>query len=87
MTTFGYDNGVSRIEKLTTKFRNNPAGVRFSDLERVVLDLGFRLVNVKGSHYVYKKESKLLTVVKPHGGQKCCAMVDVKKVLEFLKKD
>lgn len=36
---------------------------------------------------ISQKESKLLTVVKPHGGQKCCAMVDVKKVLEFLKKD
>ena len=87
MTAFGYANDVSRIEKLATKLKNNPAGARFSDLERVVLDLGFRLVNVKGSHHVYKKESKLLTLVKPHGGQKCCAMVDVKKVLEFLKKD
>jgi len=78
---------VSKIEKLKTKAKNTPASIRFSDVEKLILGMGFELANVKGSHYVYKKGSKLITLVKPHGGHKYCAIVDVNKVLELLEKE
>jgi predicted RNA binding protein YcfA (HicA-like mRNA interferase family) len=44
---------MSRAQKLLAVVRNNPRGVRFSDLCRLVQSLGFVLDRVQGSHHVY----------------------------------
>jgi predicted RNA binding protein YcfA (HicA-like mRNA interferase family) len=44
-------------------------------------------VNIKGSHHVYKKGRRILTVVKPHGGHKHCHWLDVKDVIKVLEED
>jgi predicted RNA binding protein YcfA (HicA-like mRNA interferase family) len=69
------------------KMRKNPKGVRFKEMERAILGAGFRRVNIKGSHHVYKKGSKILTVIKPHGGHKHCHWLDVKDVIRVLQED
>ena len=75
------------IEKDLSRIKKNPKGVRFKELERIILGTGFKRVNIRGSHYVYKKGSKILTVVKPHGGHKHCHWLDVKDVTKILEED
>ena len=75
------------IEKDLSKIKQNPRSVRFKELERVILGLGFKRVNIRGSHYVYKKADKILTVDKPHGGHKHCHWLDVKDVIKILEED
>jgi predicted RNA binding protein YcfA (HicA-like mRNA interferase family) len=75
------------IEKNLSKIKQDPKGVRFKELERVILAAGFIRINTRGSHYVYKKGNKILTVVKPHGGHKHCHWLDVKDVIKILEED
>jgi predicted RNA binding protein YcfA (HicA-like mRNA interferase family) len=61
---------VSKRDKLRRKLRNNPKGVRFSDLETLLIQFGFILVRVKGSHHFFQYqqgEIKAIMVVPLHG--------------------
>lgn len=78
---------MTQIEKLIQRIKNNPKNVRFSELERVVLQAGFRLERVGGSHHVYVKGNTVLTIVKPHGRRKLCHPQDVRDVLNFLEEE
>ena len=75
------------MEKDLFKIKQNLMGVRFKELEGVILGSGFRRVNIRGSHYVYKKGDRILTVVKPRGGHKHCHWLNVKDVIKFLEVD
>jgi len=44
-------------------------------------------MNVRGSHHVYKKGNKILTIVRPHGRHKHCHWLDVKDVIKMLEED
>jgi predicted RNA binding protein YcfA (HicA-like mRNA interferase family) len=78
---------MAKKENDLSTIRRNLKGVRFQELERVILKVGFKRVNVRGSHYAYKKGDRLLTVVKPHGGHKHCHWLDVKDVLKVLEEN
>jgi predicted RNA binding protein YcfA (HicA-like mRNA interferase family) len=78
---------MSEKDKDLSRIKGNPEGVRFKELEKVILRAGFRLMNISGSHHVYKKGSKILTVVKPHGRHKHCHWLDVKDVIKILEED
>jgi len=75
------------IEKDLAKMKQNPKGVRSKELERVILGSGFMRVNIRGSHHVYRRGEKILTVVKPHGGHKHCYWLDVKDTIRVLEGD
>jgi predicted RNA binding protein YcfA (HicA-like mRNA interferase family) len=75
------------IEKDFAGMKQNPKGIRFEELERVILGSGFKRVNIRGSHHVYKRGGKILTVVKPHGGHKHCHWLDVKDTIRILEED
>jgi predicted RNA binding protein YcfA (HicA-like mRNA interferase family) len=75
------------IGKDLTRMKQNPKGVRFKELERVILGSGFKRVNIRGSHHVYKRGEKILTLVKPHGGHKHCHWLDVKDTIRVLEED
>ena len=75
------------IEEDLSRIKKSPKGVRFKELERIILGLGFKRLNIRGSPYVYKKGDKILTVVKPHGGHKHCHWLDVKDVIRVLEED
>lgn len=38
----------------------NPRGIRFSDLERIILRAGFALDRTRGSHHVYGRGNRVL---------------------------
>ena len=75
------------IETDLARMKQNLKGVRFEELEGAILKSGFKRVNIKGSHHVYKKGNKILTVVRPHGGHKHCHWLDVRDVLKALEED
>jgi predicted RNA binding protein YcfA (HicA-like mRNA interferase family) len=75
------------IEKDLSKIKQKPNSVRFKELEGIILKSGFKRVNIRGSHYVYKRGDRILTVVKPHRGHKHCHWLDVKDVIKVLEED
>ncbi len=77
---------MSKIDKLLQKIKDNPKNVRFNDIENLLNGLGFK-TRSKGSHYTFKKGRNIIMVVKPHGKKKFTAVVDVKKILEYLKEE
>jgi predicted RNA binding protein YcfA (HicA-like mRNA interferase family) len=87
VTIFSYYVFKMGIGKDLSEIKQNPKGVRFEELERIIVGSGFKLVNVRGSHYVYKKRDRILTVVKPHGRHKHCHWLDVKDVIKVLEED
>ena len=75
---------MSEKDKDLSRIKENLRGVRFKELEKVILRAGFGLVNIRGSHHVYKKRDRILTLVRPHGGHKHCHWLDVKDVIKIL---
>jgi len=74
-------------DKDLSGIKENPKGVRFKELEKVILRAGFRLMNIRGSHHVYKRGDSILTLVRPHGKHKHCHWLDVKDVINILEED
>jgi predicted RNA binding protein YcfA (HicA-like mRNA interferase family) len=61
---------MSKKDKLRRRLRNNPKGVKYSEIETLLLRFGFRLSRVTGSHhiFVYGDESSATNVIIPvHG--------------------
>ena len=69
-------------EKLLEKIKTNPKNIRFEDLCNVLKDRGYDIINTKGSHYSFSNGQKTLTIVKPHGGNKFCHVLDVKEAIK-----
>ena len=87
VTIFSYYVFEMGIGKDLSEIKQNTKGVRFEELEGVILGPGFKLVNVRGSQYVYKKRDRIRTVVKPHRRHKHCHWLDVKEVIKALEED
>jgi predicted RNA binding protein YcfA (HicA-like mRNA interferase family) len=45
---------MSKRDKLRRKLKNNPRGVKFSELETLLGRFGFILVRVAGSHHIFR---------------------------------
>lgn len=69
------------------RLKRNPRDVRFSELERIILRAGFVLDRTRGSHHVYVRGRRVLTIVKPHGTHKTCHPTDVRDVIRFLEEE
>jgi predicted RNA binding protein YcfA (HicA-like mRNA interferase family) len=78
---------VSALDKLKRKLAENPRGIRFADLVRVLQSLGYVEARSRGSHHVFRPAGlgPSILVVKPHSGRVFCAEVDVKRVLALLE--
>jgi len=78
---------VSALDKLKRKLAENPRGIRFSELVRVLLSLGYVEVRSRGSHHIFRPDGlgPSILLVKPHGGRVFCAEVDVKRILALLE--
>ncbi len=46
---------MSRIEKLITKARANPGGLKFSELEKLAEYFGYRQTRQSGSHRIFSR--------------------------------
>lgn len=55
---------MAKIIKLVEKMLRLPAAMRFEEVVYVLEYFGYHLENVKGSHFIYMKNGKILTIVK-----------------------
>lgn len=62
---------MTSIEKLLLKFLNNPVGVRYLELERLLLNLEFEKVWAKGSHVKFKHKLLERDLIIPVHGNDC----------------
>ena len=72
---------MSKREKLFKQLLNNPHNATFAQVENLLLNEGFELDRVTGSHHVFKKKD--ITFVIPVHGKKVKA-VYVKRALELI---
>jgi len=54
---------MSRKDKLLAKIRNNPRGVTFHELEKLLEWHGFELRRTKGSHRIYLRGHHRINIV------------------------
>jgi predicted RNA binding protein YcfA (HicA-like mRNA interferase family) len=71
---------MSKWDKQLAKLRQNPKHVRFSDIENILLRLGFAKRQESTSHAVFTFGEHRITVPKPHGSP----FVDEVYVKKFL---
>ena len=53
---------LSKNDKLLKELENNPKNVRFEVLEKLLLNNGFNLRGIKGSHHQFTNGKILLTL-------------------------
>lgn len=55
---------ITKKEKLLEKIKNNPKTVKFDEIDKILVDIGFERRQPGGgsSHYTYVLEDKILTV-------------------------
>ncbi|MFZ1709311.1 MAG: type II toxin-antitoxin system HicA family toxin [Anaerolineae bacterium] len=75
---------MSQRKKLLEKLRHNPKNVRFEELETLLVQHGFQLVRVTGSHHYFAGYDRVISVVfrKPHVHRD--AVQEVVKLLDDL---
>jgi predicted RNA binding protein YcfA (HicA-like mRNA interferase family) len=71
-----------RKRKLLERLKNNPKGASFEDIRTVLLQEGFRLDRVTGSHHIFKGLG-VTFVVPVH--DKRVKSVYVKRVIELIE--
>ena len=78
---------MSKREKLRQRLRNNPKGIKFADVETLLLRFDFKLVRVTGSHHIFRfdGETENAKLVIPVHGNNVKAEY-VKEVIEVLDK-
>jgi predicted RNA binding protein YcfA (HicA-like mRNA interferase family) len=74
-----------KTEKLLAAVRNNPRGVRFDELVRLVKALGFTHVRTVGSHEMYTHARKEVPIVNLQpGGSGTAKAYQVRQVLSLI---
>ena len=58
---------MSKRENLRRKLRNNPKGVKFSELETLLQRFEFTLIRVAGSHHIFRHIGNTKLVIPVHG--------------------
>lgn len=62
---------MSQIEKLLKKFVENPSKVRYTDIEKVLISLGFENISTKGSYVKWKHHALHNDIVIPLHNNEC----------------
>jgi predicted RNA binding protein YcfA (HicA-like mRNA interferase family) len=62
---------MSQIEKLLQKFSRSPQTVRYSDIEKVLIYVGFEKIHTKGSHVKWKHKQLRHDVIIPVHNNEC----------------
>ncbi len=74
---------MSKFEKELARLRQNPKNVRYEELEKILLKIGFSKRQSGTSHVVFRKDDIILTVPvkKPF-----LKLIYVKKALEVIER-
>ena len=71
-----------RKRKILHRLTNNPKGATFDDVRTLLLEEGFRLERITGSHHIFKKAS-VTFVIPVHANR--VKSVYVRRVVELIK--
>jgi predicted RNA binding protein YcfA (HicA-like mRNA interferase family) len=71
--------------KLLSKAKNNPAGLRFTELRNLCEEVGMVLDRTKGSHFIYKHSNPSITLPIQDKDGKAKAY-QVRELLGFIEK-
>ncbi|WP_313798813.1 type II toxin-antitoxin system HicA family toxin [Cytobacillus sp.] len=55
---------MAKIEKIIEKMKNQPKGVSFKEVKKVLEHYGYIVVRIRGSHHQFRNEQGLVTTVK-----------------------
>lgn len=55
---------MAKIDKIILKMKNQPKGITFNEVKKVLEHLGYIEVRIRGSHHQFRNEQGLLTTVK-----------------------
>lgn len=58
---------MSRCDDLLTRARQNPSGLRFTELCRLAECHGFEFARQKGSHRIYRRAGRLMSFQEVRG--------------------
>jgi predicted RNA binding protein YcfA (HicA-like mRNA interferase family) len=73
---------MSKQEKLRARLKNNPNNATFSDIRKLLEQIGFVLDRITGSHHVFIKDE--ITFVVPVHNNKV-KVIYVKRVIELIE--
>jgi hypothetical protein len=75
---------MSKFEKLLQKIKNNPKTVRFTELDKILIRLGFskQQSGSGSSHYIYTKGASVIVVPFKQPHIKAVYVVRAIKILE-----
>jgi len=62
---------MSQMEKLLKRFLLKPESIHYSDLERILVSLGFEKIRAKGSHVKWKHHQLRNDIVIPVHRNEC----------------
>ena len=62
---------MTRIKKLIKKFFNHPPSVKYQDIRKILLYLGFHDINTKGSHRKFKNDQLQNDLIIPVHNNDC----------------
>lgn len=76
---------MGRARKILEAAQANPAGLTFSELQRLTEAAGFRLARTRGDHFVYSRPGVPEIInLQPAGGK--AKVYQVRQVLELIDK-
>jgi predicted RNA binding protein YcfA (HicA-like mRNA interferase family) len=73
---------MSKQEKFRARLKNNPNNATFSDIRKLLEQVGFALDRITGSHHIFVKDE--ITFVVPVHNNKV-KTIYVKRVIELLE--
>jgi len=73
---------LTKKEKLFERIKNNPNGVRFSELKQLLISENFVLDRVSGSHHIFRNND-VVFVIPMHKNQ--VKSIYVKRVVEIIE--
>ncbi len=73
---------MSKSEKLLDKLRNSPKNATFADLKKLLVQEGFLLERITGSHHIFKR-NEVTFVIPVHKNR--VKSVYVRRVIEIIE--
>jgi predicted RNA binding protein YcfA (HicA-like mRNA interferase family) len=80
---------MARVDKLVQKIKDNPKNIRFREIQRVLLNAGFKMRQSKRgtSHYVFRHpDLELNVVIVTHGRNDIVPDYQIRDALEALER-
>ncbi|MED4887778.1 type II toxin-antitoxin system HicA family toxin [Lysinibacillus fusiformis] len=68
---------MAKIEKIIKKMKNQPKGITFAEIKKVLVHNGYEEIRIRGSHHHFRNEQGLVTTIKRENPVDIQAVEDV----------